>query len=348
VNVSLSGSASLNGTSSFSINGTAVVSGIGTATLAGGGPFDLSIITGDVSGPISGNLAMIFPDGAVLYGTFAIPKGILIPSVGQATTATGVVNILGGLGRLDGARGTILNVTGSGTATGATSSTFMVQGNGTLVTGQKILPQFVFGGGWYTALYFANPTSAAVSFPLSVTGDNGSPLTVPGIGGTSTTVNIPAGGSVRLEAPNSGELSQGYATTTPPAGVTGFAVFRQSVPGSPDQEAVVPLASIGSGTYTLTFDDTNFTTAAAIVNTASSPATVTVTAKSTAGATLGTGTVTLAAKSKQAVALSTIPGLSGVTGNTGTVTFTVPSGSIAVLGLRFNGTAFTSIPASDR
>jgi hypothetical protein len=347
-NVSLSGTAALSGTSAFTINGTATVSGLGNATLTGGGPFDLSLITGDVSLPIGGNFAMAFSDGAILYGTFVIPKGILIPSVGQATTATGIVNILGGLGRLDGARGTITNMTGTGTATGTTTSTFMVQGSGTLVTGQKVLPQFVSGGGWYTALYFNNPTSAAVSFPVSVTSDNGSPLSVAGFGGTSTTVNIPAGGSVRLEAPNTGDLSQGYVITTPPTGVTGYGVFRQSVPGVPDQEAVVPLSSIGSGTGTFTFDDTNFITAAAIVNTGASSATVTVTAKSNAGTSLGSGSITIAAKNKTAVALRNIQGLSGVVGNTGTVTFSISSGSIAVLGLRFNGTAFTSIPASDR
>jgi hypothetical protein len=46
-----------------------------------------------------------------------------------------------------------------------------------------------------------------------------------------------------LEAPNTGNLNQGYATASLPGGVIGYGVFRQSVPGVPDQEAVVPLAS---------------------------------------------------------------------------------------------------------
>ena len=194
-------------------------------------------------------------------------------------------------------------------------------------------------------MYFANPTPAAVAFPLLVRTDDGAVLAVPGF---PTTVSIPAGGSMRLEAANTGDLSQGYVTATLPAGVTGYAVFRQSVAGTPDQEAVVPLSPIGARTNSLTFDDMSSTTAAAIVNPGSSATTVTVTAKGTSGEILGSDTITLNALSKMAVTLRSIPGLAGVEGKTGTATFTVASGAVAVLGLRFNGTAFTSIPATDK
>ena len=345
VNISLSGTASLTGTSTYTLSGTASLSGLGNASLLGGGTVDILGTSGDTTGPIAGNFAMAFSDGALLYGTFSIPRGILIPQVGGTTSGTGAINILGGIGRLDGTRGVFGNITGSGTASGATSSTFTVSGTGTLATGQKILPQFVYGGGWYTALYFTNSTAAAVSFPLTVTGDNGSPLAVSGF---PASVSIPAGGTVKLEALNTGDLSQGYVTATLPTGVTGYAIFRQSVAGVADQEAVVPLSSLGSGTNALTFDDTSFTTAAAIVNAGGSTATVTITAKDTSGASLGTGMITLNPRSKTAVALRSIAGLSAVAGKTGTATFTITSGSVAVLGLRFNGSAFTSIPASDR
>jgi len=173
-------------------------------------------------------------------------------------------------------------------------------------------------------------------------------LTVPALSGTSTTVTIPGGGSVRIEAPNTGTLVQGYASTTLPDGVTGYGVFRQSVTGVPDQEAVVPLANAGSTSASLTFDDTNFTTAAAIVNPSSVATTVTVTVKSANGGSLGTATIPLAAKSKTAVALRSLTGLSGVANNRGVATFTVSTGNVAVLGLRFFGAAFTSIPATDK
>lgn len=345
VTMSLSGTASLTSSSTYAITGTASVSGIGNATLSGGGPIDISGATGDTTGPIGGNFSMVFSDGGILYGTFAIPRGIIIPQLGGNTTAMGSINVLGGIGRFDGARGTMGNLSGTGTVSSTTSSAFSVSGTGTLGTGQKVLPQFVYGGGWYTALYFSNPTAAAVSFPLTVTGDNGSALAVPGF---PTNASIPAGGAVRLEALNSGDLSQGYVTATPPAGVTGYAVFRQSAPGVADQEAVVPLSSVGASTNLLTFDDTNYVTAAAIVNPGATTVTVAVTAKNASGASLGSGSITLNARSKTAVALRSVAGLSGVAGNSGTATFTVSSGSIAVLGLRFNGSAFTSIPASDK
>jgi hypothetical protein len=42
----------------------------------------------------------------------------------------------------------------------------------------QILPQLAFGGGWYTALYFANISGTAVSFTVSFIGNDGDPLTV--------------------------------------------------------------------------------------------------------------------------------------------------------------------------
>jgi hypothetical protein len=94
--------------------------------------------------------------------------------------------------------------------------------------GTKVLPQFAFGGGWYSAIYFANTTGSAVSFPVTFVGDDGRRLSVPSAGGTSTTVTIPAYGTKIVEATNVGSLNQGYATFSLPAGVTGYGIFRQS------------------------------------------------------------------------------------------------------------------------
>ena len=152
---------------------------------------------------------------------------------------------------------------------------------------------------------------------------------------------------MRIEAPNTGTLSQGYASATLPDGVTGYGVFRQSVAGTPDQEAVVPLANAASTSSSFAFDDTNYTTAAGIVNASSIATTVTITATSANGGALGTGTISLPAKSQTPVTLRNVPGLAVVANNRGTVTFTVPTGNVAVLGLRFFGSAFTSIPATD-
>jgi len=212
----------------------------------------------------------------------------------------------------------------------------------------QILPQFAFGGGWYSALYFTNTSSSSVSFPVSFVGDDGRSLSVPSVGGSSTTVSLAPRGTAVIEAPNSGPLNQGYVSMPLPAGVVGYGVFRQSVPGRPDQEAVVPLSGVSSTTSTLIWDDTNFVTGVAIVNPSSLNTTVAIVVRDLLGVTLGNATVPLAAKSKVAVALRDFPGLGTMAGKRGSADFTVAFGNVAVLGLRFAGSAFTSIPTTDR
>jgi hypothetical protein len=85
---------------------------------------------------------------------------------------------------------------------------------------QHILPQFAFGGGWYSALYFTNATSFNVSFPVSFFTDAGTPLNVPSAGGSSTTVTLGPQATTIIEAPNSGSLTQGYVSALLPMGVS--------------------------------------------------------------------------------------------------------------------------------
>jgi len=212
-----------------------------------------------------------------------------------------------------------------------------------------VLPQLAFGGGWYTALYFTNLTSSSVSFPASFVAGDGTPLMIPALGASSITVNLDARGTALIEAPNTGSLVEGYATAALPAGVTGYGVFRYTAPGSAaGQEAVVPLSGVTATTSTMIFDETSYTTGVAVVGLGSSAITVNVTAHDQQGNTLGTGSIQLAANGKTAVLLKDIPGLSGVVGKLGSTDFSVSSGNVAVLGIRTDGVAFTSIPTSDR
>jgi hypothetical protein len=348
LSVNFTANAALTGTTSYAFSGTGTITGLGAATLSGGGALDASLLTGTTIGVIPGSFSMIFSDGAILFGTFNIPTGVLVPQLGGSTTASGSVNIIGGTGRFEGARGVFSPLTGTGTATGATSASIVINGSGTLSVAQYVLPQFVTGDGWYTALYFSNSKNAPVVFDVNFIADNGTPLRVPALNATFTTVSLPAGGSARIEASSTGPLVQGYAAVTLPEGVTGYGVFRQSVAGIADQEAVVPLANAASTSALLTFDDTNYITAVGVVNPSAAGVIVTVTAKSSNGGSLGTATIPLGGKSKTAVALRNLAGLSGIANNRGTVTFTVSSGNVAVLGLRFFGSAFTSIPANER
>jgi hypothetical protein len=213
--------------------------------------------------------------------------------------------------------------------------------------GAQLLPQFAFGGGWYSALYFANTTDQQISLQIQFIGDDGRPLSVPGLG-ASTTVALSPRGTAIVEAPDSGPLAQGYVSLSIPQGITGYGVFRQRVSGRSDQEAVVPLSDAQARTSTLIWDDVSSTTAVAIVNPTNTSTVVSVTARTSSGATIGTSSVPLAPGTKTAVTLRSLPGLGGVAGNRGSAEFSVSSGAVAVLGLRFSGEAFTSIPTLGR
>lgn len=170
-------------------------------------------------------------------------------------------------------------------------------------------------------------------------------MTVPNVNGQ---VTLAPGATTILEALNQGPLTQGYATAILPAGVTGYGVFRQSVAGRPDQEALVSFRSAQSALSTLIFDDTNFTTSVAIVNTSGSPVTVNISADDSNGNVVGASSFPLAAYAKTESALRGLLGLAGIAGLRGSANFSVSTGSLSVLGLRFGAVAFTSIPVTEQ
>ncbi|WP_321473328.1 choice-of-anchor V domain-containing protein [uncultured Paludibaculum sp.] len=217
-------------------------------------------------------------------------------------------------------------------------------GNPPPTTTTFALPQLAFGGGWYTALYFNNTTGSAVSVKANFLGQDGNPITVPDAGGTSKTLDIGPNGTAIFEASNTGSLTQGWVKVDLPDGVIGYAIFRQSVQGRADQEAVVPLTSITQSTSTLIWDDTAFATAVAVANPTDSAATVNVEVLDDTGNSIGTSTINVPANGKAASILRDLQGLGGMVGHRGLAKFSVPSGGVSVLGLRFGGEAFTSIP----
>ncbi len=213
------------------------------------------------------------------------------------------------------------------------------------------LPQLAFGGGWYTALYFSNTTAAAVSVQVNFIGNQGLPLFVPltAIGTTQTVaLDLDPGATVILEAPNQGELVQGWAEAVLPPGVVSYGVFRQSVAGRADQEAVVPISSESSLIADMVYDDTSWTTAAAFVNPSNEQVTAVITIKAEDGSSVGATQVSLPPRSKQALALDTLTGLGAVAGQRGWATLSLPNGAISLLGLRAGTAAFTSIPVAQR
>ncbi len=215
------------------------------------------------------------------------------------------------------------------------------------------LPQFVFGGNtWYTAIYFANTTNSVAHVQVNFYSDAGTPMLVPllGIGSVSSQgVDVNPNSTAILEAPNNaGDLTEGWAEVALPTGVAGYAVFRQSVPGRADQEAAVPLTPETSLTADLTYDDIQFTTSVAFLNPSAQPETVTINTFDASGAPNGSTQTVLPSRGKVATILKNLPGLSGIAGNRGRAVFSVASGAVSVLGLRFGGSAFTSIPVIHR
>jgi len=210
---------------------------------------------------------------------------------------------------------------------------------------ETVMGQFVFGTGWSTYLYFNNAGPEAATFTVNFIADNGTPMTVPSLNGSSTLVQVPAGGTAVVTAPNNGTiLNQGYATFTLPPGVSGYGVFR--LQGTGVSEGTSSYGPSIATSATLVFDETGtLVDGIAIANPTANSVTVTLKATDNNGNALGNGTVTLAAHAHTAVVLDSITGLSGVKGKSGQVNFSVTSGAVSVLGLRFNATAFTSILA---
>jgi protocatechuate 3,4-dioxygenase beta subunit len=214
------------------------------------------------------------------------------------------------------------------------------------------LPQAAFGGGWYTAIYLANTTNATATATLNVVNANGSPLPITLPGGTpnaTQTLTIPARGSTIVELPNTAgsSLTQGWVEAQLPQGVVGYAVFRQSVTGRPNQEAVVPLSTQTATQVSMVYDDTTgFTTGVALVNPGNTQTTLTITAYSATGTIIGTGNLTLPARSRTSVSLREISGLAGIGGTRGWVSINSTGGVVSAMGLRFGQEAFTSIPVT--
>ncbi len=212
-------------------------------------------------------------------------------------------------------------------------------------TSTMLLPQFCFGGGWYSGLYFTNTTDSASSITITFVNENGTPMFVPSANGSSINLSIAPRGTAVFEAPNVGSLSQGYASVALPTGVVGYGVFRATVPGRDDQEAVVPLSSTDSASATLIWDDTRFVTALAVANANGQTNFITVTARDESGAVVGVSSLNLLGRNKTALTLRDLPGLAGITGKRGSAEIRGSATGLGVLGLRFGGAAFTSIPA---
>lgn len=213
-------------------------------------------------------------------------------------------------------------------------------------TGDRVIPQFVDGGSWKTSMYLVNLENRSVSFQVLFFTDDGSDMTVPILGSglvRGLNISLEAAGSVSFETEGiASRLTQGWAllSQTTNDTVGGMAVFRQSVAGRPDQEAVVPIVSQYNSHFVLLFDNTNFTSAIALANPSTKPVVIPVNIRNQAGQIIDSRTVRLDSYGHTAF---TLPDTwASTVGRRGTIEFLTSGFGVGALGLRFSGSAFTS------
>jgi hypothetical protein len=215
------------------------------------------------------------------------------------------------------------------------------------------MAQLAVGGAWRTTIVLVNsgttPAQVHLNFfdnsgnalPLSLTTSTGL------LEGSTFDRTLDGGASLAIE---SGDLESqptrvGWAQLLSDGSVGGFAIFTQRT-GGQDQEAVVPLETRNSGSYVLWFDSTSgFVVGVALANTSPQAVTVHTTTRDESGLVIGTGTIPLAAQGHTSFVLPAI--VAGTAQGRGTVEFhTETNGPLSMLGLRFRGVAFTTLPVS--
>lgn len=209
------------------------------------------------------------------------------------------------------------------------------------------IPQLVDGGNWKTTIVLANTDSVPAQFTATFHQADGTPLALPLAGGGAVTQHsgiIPVGGSRTIETEGqASNLVQGWAEVVTASAISGTAVFRQSI-GTAVSEGTVQVRASGAMHFLLPFDNTQgLVTAAAVLNPdPMDTATVSVIFRDGNGQLISNEALTLAANSRQVIALPTQ--FPAVANKRGVAEFLSDKLEISLLGLRFTSTgAFTSL-----
>jgi hypothetical protein len=222
------------------------------------------------------------------------------------------------------------------------------QRNVIVFIGDRIIPQFVDGGSWLTAITLVNLENHSTNFDLLFFNDNGTDFNVSVVGqgvvrGMNITLNT-AGSFTFQTAGTDRNTSAGWAllsqTTSDSVGM--FAIFRQNNFGGQAQEAVVPSVNQFAKHFVLPFDNTgSFSTGIAISNPTVNSVVIPVSIRNELGQIIDTRSISLGGYSHTSFPLPVV--WASTAGIRGAIEFLTSGFGVGALGLRFNGSAFTSL-----
>lgn len=347
----------------FSLSGTATLTGVnGNGTfLASGNLASISGITANE--PVTAFASIAYPNGDTLLARITVPAGYLVPTLGQPSTNTSTMTIIGGTGAFAGASGSFANLPLSIAITGANTATVSAQGNATIATPSLRSPgtlsfagslgHLASGGGWKTTITAVNSGTTTAQVELRFFDDTGNPMSLPVTypqgntqpGNSSTVAQTLAPGSyVTLETQSTSATPlTGSAQLWTDGQVSAYIIFTYVPTG---QEAAVPLLTTSASAYALPFDNTNgLNNGVAISNVTGTAVNVPITIKDDNGATLSNATITLAPYGHSSFVITDRYAVAN--GRRGVIEFTTPQGGqISPIGIRAAaGGAYTTIPA---
>jgi hypothetical protein len=213
--------------------------------------------------------------------------------------------------------------------------------------GDRVIPQFVDGDSWQTAITVVNLENHTVSFSVLFFNSDGTDLLVPIIGqGVVRGVQVTLGTAASLTFQTAGTaptLAQGWAllSQTTNDSIGSFAIFRQSVPGGQPQEAVVPAVNQFQGHFVLPYDNTQSITGIAIANPTLTNVIIPANIRTESGNIIDVKQLTLGPYNHTAFALPDL--WPSTAGRRGIIEFLATGFGVGALGLRFTGSAFTSL-----
>jgi hypothetical protein len=208
---------------------------------------------------------------------------------------------------------------------------------------RQVFAQIADGGGFNTLLTLQNNNAAAITasirFRRAVPGSNGAtePWS-PQIEGSASTVNvlIPAGGTYAVRTAGAGDTpASGWAEVESASPLSGSAVFSFKPGQAIPQEASVALKVGQTAGFHLPFDNAlGFVTSIALANLDAAAARLTVVLRDETGAVLGQEAIDIPASGH--LAFETVNRLPATAGRRGSADFTIQSGWVAAIGLRFS------------